>query len=571
LNAGKPEEAEYLRQQAEAIRREGPADSQLLIRVLLRTGRLAEAQQKLEELAEVESLEPVQTPRSHRETQLLLSIIYAMQGQVARAFQSAVDGTRRGEQLNSPFITAVGYMRQGHAILLQTQPDRFEEARQQYEKAVEISRTLAIPRLRIEAWWGLCQTYGRQGDLAAAGEAAGKGLQIATQVGDEWIASLIRLAMGANHLLAGDFNQAIHWLDQAIRGFQECSDTLGTTVSRLWLCLGWFQEGAMDRVSQSTPELLAGCQHHGYDFLFTCPTLLGPFNERILVPLLILARDQGWQGTYPAKLLNALKLTDIQFHPGYQLRIETLGTYHVWRGDRPIPYKGWRRDKARQLFQLLVTYRDSPLDRDQICEFLWPGTEPKAAQRNFKVALSTLYNVLEPAREAGSESAYIVREGTVYGIRPGADIWLDADDFNVNIEVAEKHIQSDPEHAQTLLNQALQLYQGEYLPDARYETWAAVEREHLSVLFLRAADQSCETGIKEGAFEEVIHLCGRILVQDNCWERAYRYLMLAYDKLGDHGQVARTYQRCVETLQEELEVTPSPDTEELYKQLTGSS
>ena len=45
--------------------------------------------------------------------------------------------------------------------------------------------------------------------------------------------------------------------------------------------------------------------------------------------------------------------------------------------------------------------------------------------------------------------------------------------------------------------------------------------------------------------------------------------MVAYDKLGDRGQVARTYQRCVETLQDEFDVTPAPDTKALFKRLTG--
>jgi DNA-binding SARP family transcriptional activator len=67
-----------------------------------------------------------------------------------------------------------------------------------------------------------------------------------------------------------------------------------------------------------------------------------------------------------------------------------------------------------------------------------------------------------------------------------------------------------------------------------------------------------------------LDLCQRILLQDNCWERAYRYQMLAYEKLGDHGQIARVYQRCVQVLQEELDVTPSPETRALFRELTGA-
>ena len=44
--------------------------------------------------------------------------------------------------------------------------------------------------------------------------------------------------------------------------------------------------------------------------------------------------------------------------------------------------------------------------------------------------------------------------------------------------------------------------------------------------------------------------------------------MLAYDRLGDRGQVGRAYQRCVQALREELDISPSPETRELYGELT---
>jgi DNA-binding SARP family transcriptional activator len=285
--------------------------------------------------------------------------------------------------------------------------------------------------------------------------------------------------------------------------------------------------------------------------------------------MLIYARDQGWRGNYPSKLLQELGLPGITHHPGYQLRIETLGTFQVWRGDQLIPYNGWRRDKTRQLFQLLITYRHSTLDRDQFCEFLWPGVEPETAKRNFKVALSTLYNVLEPKRLPGSESAYILREGTIYGIRPGADIWLDADHFITAVNQSRNLLDVGVDQAGKKLSHALNLYQGDYLPDTRYETWAAMEREHLAVLFLQTADSACDYYLKQESFDDVIDLCKRILAQDNCWERAYRYMMQSYHGLGDHGQIARTYQQCVETLRGELDVSPSPETIALYEHLTS--
>ena len=569
LNAGKPQEAEQLRQQAQALRQEGPHDSELLFRVLIRTGRLEEARTKLEARAQAEQKNPVQTPRAHRETQLLLAIIYAFQGQAERAYQTAVEGTRRGVELDSPFVIAVGHMRQGHGLMLLPGQDRYTRARAQFEKTIEYSMSLAIPRLRIEANWGLCRAYGYQGDLTKAQELAQKGIEIATQYGDEWIASLIRLALGASFTMASRYESAGDWLERAARGLLECSDPFGYTAARLWQCLAWYRQGDLERVRQALSEVLASCQSHQFDYLFTRPTLLGPPSERILIPLLVLARDQGWEADYAIRLLKAIGLSDLTTHPGYQLRAITLGSFQTARGAQVVTATGWRREKSRQLFQLLITYRHAPLDRDQILEYLWPGVAPSIAGRNFKVALSTLYNVLEPERVAGSDSAYILREGKIYGIRPGADLWIDTEEFINALDDADKRTKDDSA-ALPFLEKALALYQGEYLPEVRYENWTAEEREHLSVRFLRAADRLSEIYLNMSHPEAVVDLCQQILAQDNCWERAYRHLMLAYNQLGDHGQVARTYQRCVQTLRTELDVAPAHQTETLFRDLTGT-
>ena len=284
LNAGKPQDAEQLREQAQALREEGPHDSELLFRVLMRTGRLETARQKLETRAREERQAPVQTPRAHRETQLLLSIIYAFQGRAEDAYRSATEGTRRGVELDSPFVIAVGHMRQGHALMLLPGEGRYAQAREQFEKTIDFSRSLAIPRLRVEAYWGLCRVFGYQGDLILAQEMAHQGLEIAAEAGDEWIASLIRLTMGASLTMASRYEAATSWLSQAARGFLECSDPYGQTATQLWQCVSWYQQKNYELLAQSLPEVLEKCQHHNYDFLLAKPTLLGPPDPRLLVP-----------------------------------------------------------------------------------------------------------------------------------------------------------------------------------------------------------------------------------------------------------------------------------------------
>ncbi len=575
LNAGRVEEAERLRQKADDLRSEGPSNEQLLFRVLLRTGRIGEARQALEARAAAERRAPVQTPRAHRETLLLLSLIYSFQGEGELAYQAALEGTQRGEELKSPFITAVGYMRQGHALMAQAAftDQRFANyanARLQFEKCVQISRSLSVPRLLVEANWGLCRAYGYLGELPQAQQYALDAIEIAAQAGDEWIASLVRLALGASLVLAGRYEAAETWLSRAFTGFQECSDVFGRNAARLWLCLSWQRQKRHQRLEPVLPEVLAACRERGYDFLWIRPSLLGAPDERIFVPLLALARQHGWEAGYVTRLLGVMGLTDVSLHPGYQLRVSTLGSFQVWRGDDLVPASGWRREKARHLFQLLLTFRHTPLERDQICEHLWPGADASTVQRNFKITLNTLYQVLEPERKPGAESAFILREGTGYGLRSEADIWLDVEQFERLVRQAERPESPRPDDRRLeTLRAALKLYQGEYLPETLYETWAAQERERMAVMFLEAADRLSDLLLHAGQYSEVVELGQRILAQDNCWERAYRHLMQAYAHLGDRGQVGRTYQRCVQTLRAELDLAPSAETQALYDQLAN--
>ena len=98
-----------------------------------------------------------------------------------------------------------------------------------------------------------------------------------------------------------------------------------------------------------------------------------------------------------------------------------MGPVRVWRGKEEITPDEWQREKARNLFQLLITHRERLLDRDQIVEMMWSGLDMETGGRDFKIALSTLPQVLEPDREPGAPSAYVARDGSRYGIRRGAD------------------------------------------------------------------------------------------------------------------------------------------------------
>lgn len=571
LNRGRIDEAEVLRQQATALRLAGPGTAELDVRVLLRTGRLDDAQAILEDRATAEREEPVLRPRAHRETLLLLSLIQAFKGQAGAALQSALEGTERGQQLDSPFITAVGHMRQGHALLLGEAPDRLAQAEALFSRAMAISDQLDVPRLKPEACWGLCRVYGVQGELERAEDAMVQGMAIAENAGDEWMIAQLRNAVGIAWTLAGEHERAIAALQQAATGFNECGDLRSETTARLWLCLNWQSRGDEIRLTHSLVLALHNIDQYGWDDLLTHRTIMGPPDPRVLVPLLLFARQREIALPLVERVLNALGLARIETHPGYQLRVQTLGAFDVWRGATPVAPEDWKRSTARQLFQLFLTWHGGLYDREKLCATLWPDASPATANQRFKVALNALYQALEPDRESGMPSAYIIRENSRYGLRPEADLAVDSLQFERLIAQGNAEYHRNPDNSLAPYLEALELYGGDYLEEALYDEWLAGKRRQLRSFCLQAGDRVARVQFNRGEWDAAIDTCQRILARDLCWERAYRLMMSSYVELGMRPMALRTYQQAVECLRDELDVSPSDETTRLYERILRSS
>ncbi len=567
LNQGRMTAAQEFRQQAQTLRAEGPHAAAMPLRLMLRTGKLTEARRRLEAMATDESEHPVMRPRAHRETLLLLALIYAFMGEQEQAFETAVAATERGQALDAPFITAVGWMRQGHAWLLRKDQVGYQNAAAAFQHAIAISEQLQTSRLQVEADWGLCQAFGFRGQLAQAESAVAAGLDLAQQAGDEWVAACLRLTLGASYVLGAQYEKAAAWLNQAGASFIECSDTHGTAVTRLWQALLWYKTDDTARLQRDLDDLLELARAHEYTFLFQCKTLLGPPDPRSLVPLLLIAREKSRCAPYAQDLLNELELGQVEIHPGYQLRIQALGSFRLWQGTAEIPSNAWRRQKARQLFHLFLTHRRATLHREQIVEMLWPELSAASAYRDFKIAYNALCHVLEPGRQRNAPSAYILRDGSRYGLRPEADLWLDTAVFDNLVANGDQLLHHDPAAAREEYRSALALYGGPYLQEFPYQEWANMERTRLHNRYVRTAERLARSLLQAGEWENTIDVCQALLRHDNCWEPAYQMLMQAYAQSGNRTQVLRTYRQCSEILLAELGIVPTQETEALVGRL----
>lgn len=248
------------------------------------------------------------------------------------------------------------------------------------------------------------------------------------------------------------------------------------------------------------------------------------------------------------------------------IRIETLGSFNLWRTQQKVEAKEWGRDKSIQLLQYLVSYRQrNALHKEKIMDNLWEDWN----DRDFKVALHGINKVLEPNRPSRTEPKFILRQGVSYQI--------DLTKVCIDVEVLEKYIiignkcfGAQNDIAKEAYQNAIDLYKGTYLPNRIYEDWTSEEREKSQLLILGAYITLAEILLKENPLES-IRLAQKALQIDAAWEDAYRIQMQAYIEKGNRPQAIKTYMKCEVVLEEEYGISPLPETKKLLKAIEAIS
>ena len=536
-------------------------------RLYLRTGRLLEGKQLLLEREKEHPFnKETHIQQSHRETALLLAIIEASLGNGEACKRYSQKAIEQGLQLKSLYVEGCGWTRMGHAVQILSSYDH-HLIPQCYETALNMMDDIHNDRGRAEPYMGLCLYYGKQKNSYEQAEHYGTlALEETEKVNDMWLTAYIKLALTIAAINDGKWAAAEHIIEETERLFQECNDLYGQTLASLWQTFMAYSLKKWSVFDSAALKLLQRIQYGNYTFLFTKQTLYGPADLQQFIPMLIEAQKRSVLSPFVSRILHELGYSHIDLHPGYTLKVETLGGFKVFLGNQEVT--DWQRGKAKELFEYIVTHHDRYMPKQQIMDALWFEQDEKTADRDFKVALNALNSALEPSRKARVEPFFIKRSGNSYGLNSDSGYKLDAIEFErcILIGLEEK----DTVQARTLLEKGLKLYKGEYMPQRLYEEWCIHERERLQVIFLRGAEKLAQLSIVMNDINSAIHWCDVILKKEKTWEEAYRLLMYCYYLKNNRPQSIKWYQKCCAVLYEELAVEPLASTKDMYDMIIGT-
>lgn len=286
--------------------------------------------------------------------------------------------------------------------------------------------------------------------------------------------------------------------------------------------------------------------------------LLGQLNDvTALEPLVGCRRDRDSAVRQAAEAAIAAILAT----PPAPLRVQCLGGFRVWRGEHEITH--WERSASRTVFQYLLERQPAAVPMDVLIDMLWPDGEPVKARKNLHQAVASMRRVLEPELAAGLPSRYVqVGEGT-YALALPAGSHVDWSEFEAQVRCLLAQDRSDL----AALTEALALYQGDYLPEAMYQDWTALQRERLRELYLAGLIRLSRGYLAAGQYQQAVHSARQILTRDAWNEDATLLLMQAHERLHDIPAARRAYEATRDRLQADLGLPSRADLVALYERL----
>ena len=244
------------------------------------------------------------------------------------------------------------------------------------------------------------------------------------------------------------------------------------------------------------------------------------------------------------------------------MRIQVCGTLAVERDGQRLEGRLPGR-QGRLLFTYLVVCRHRQVPRDELAEALWREPDPAAVDARLNPLLSKLRRVFGPEAVDG--------RSTIRLCLPAA--WVDIEAAVEAIHRAESSIaQEDWPRAWGPALTAMFVAERGFLA-GEDAPWIDEIRHQLTEIRLRALECYAAAGLGLGGTELVAAVrAGRQLTRlAPLRESGYRYLMRAFAGQGNLAEALSVYGQLSDCLRDQLGVSPSPASRELYQQLLAAT
>ena len=219
--------------------------------------------------------------------------------------------------------------------------------------------------------------------------------------------------------------------------------------------------------------------------------------------------------------------------------------------------------QGRLLFTYLVLNRHRQVPREELADALWNELDPAAIDARLNPLLSKLRRVFGVGALDGRSTIQLHL----------TDAWIDLEAAVEAIHRAESAVvQEDWKRAWGPVLVALFVAERDFLP-GHDAPWIDETRHQLTLLRLRALEcyAAAELGMAGSELGGAVRAGQQLIRLAPLRESGYRYLMRALAAQDNLAEALHVYSQLSDCLRDELGVSPSSATRELYEQLLAAT
>ena len=190
------------------------------------------------------------------------------------------------------------------------------------------------------------------------------------------------------------------------------------------------------------------------------------------------------------------------------LKVQMFGSYEIEYEGNPVSFERNTTTKTNQLMQILLQAGEKGVTRAKLLSDLFGNEEMSNPANSLRATVFRLRRLLAAA--GLPEDEYVTIRGGSYYWTSGIPYELDAHQFEDLLDKAGK--ENDPEKKKSYIEEACELYRGEFLPQLGAEGWAVVLNVYYKNLFSNAMRTLCQILKDEKDYQKLYHCAEKAAV-----------------------------------------------------------
>ena len=246
--------------------------------------------------------------------------------------------------------------------------------------------------------------------------------------------------------------------------------------------------------------------------------------------------------------------------------IQTLGKFDVIKDGSSLVSSSAGSKKIWELYKFMLTHRDRVFTPESLMDQLWVSESYSDPRSTLRRQMHRLRQTLLEENEQDHVKTLLFSNG-YYKWNDQLNIEIDIEDFEQLIKEGDAKRLHSPQLALGDYLSALDLYDGDYLPDCVDQHWVFAIRNHYRRLYLKTVVSATELLQIERRYDDIIDLCQKAINIDIYEEAFHLNLMDALMHKGQQKQALEHYEYITGFYYHEMGLKPSGDMRMLYKRL----